>query len=164
MKKKRQIPLHSKVIQKQAVGSVDCSLPTSAPWVACLRARKMVQVNISQMSPWNTSNNTKGSPQTPTEGCLQVYTTILNMLLNEHLRILVHNTCCFNIKLAFTVNISKNWHLFQPREGEWLSQGPIVRTSQVQDWIPKFLIPDTHSTRLVCLTIRLWLFFPSPTS
>ena len=35
---------------KQAVGLVDCSLPTSGPWMASLRTKTMVQISASQRS------------------------------------------------------------------------------------------------------------------
>lgn len=76
---------------------------------------------------WKTSNNTKGGKQTPTGVCLQVYKILLSTLSNEvHecLWILVYNTCCFNVKLAFTVKISKNWRSCRLKDGEWLSQVP----------------------------------------
>lgn len=97
---------------------------------------------------WKTSTTTKERMQAPTWVCLQVYKILLNTLSNEVHEcfwILVNNTCCFNVKFAFTVKVSKNWCSYSLREGgEWLGQGNIGRTRQVWDWIPRFLIPDVH--------------------
>ena len=48
---KKKLILTLKVIKKQAVGLADCSLPTSGPWMASLRAKTMVQISASQRSP-----------------------------------------------------------------------------------------------------------------
>ena len=128
--KRKKLILTLKVIEMGS-GPVVCQ-PLAYQWPVWGQKRWSKSM-LLKCPHWKISNNAKGRMQTPSGVFLQVYKIILNTLSNEVHEIfwiLVHNTCCFNVKLAFTVKISKNWCSCRLREGEWLSQGHRARTSQ----------------------------------
>lgn len=96
--------------RQQTLWTIICQ-PLANGWPVWVQKRWSKSM-LLKCPHWKTSNNTKGGMQTPTWICLQVYKILLSTVSNEvheRLWILGYNRCCFNVKLAFTVKICKDW-------------------------------------------------------